>query len=275
MITPDNYYSLNNRGLSQSKIKLYNLCPNYFYRSVISGEVIKKDTKSFMIGRESDSILTEMNKFQNTIISPYADFRTKEAREWREDQELAGKTVVKENEYEQIMAIAINVSETSIWKDIEKNFVMQDILQVPDNTLGEYFDCRYGKPDAYKIDKDGVCILLDLKTSVSIDKRKFWHKANDLGYFKQLRWYSDLLQKLHPKIKSFKYYFVVAEKAEPYRVVLFDIPNSEVDGCAADLQETVTKISNDKDFKKKDVTWSDSITLTPFDEVEDWEDVDE
>jgi hypothetical protein len=278
MITEQNYYSLNNKGLSQSKIKMYEKDPNYMYRACISGELAKKDNKNFMVGREVESILTEMDKFQNTIIAPYDDFRSKEAREWKADQEAQGKTVIKEDEYEKIMAIAIAVQSTEIWKDIEKNFTTQEIIQIPDDTLGEHFDTRYGKPDAYRIDKDGVCDLLDLKTSVTVDARKFFYKADDLGYFLQLKFYSDLLQEKYPQIKSFRYWFVVAEKSEPYRVVLFSVPVSLVEEQGATLRYLILEISNRTDYSRPNLTWNDAIKLTnpnlSFEDIVDEEEGD-
>ena len=186
MITNDNYYGVDNKGLSQSKIKAFELDPNYMYRLYISGDLVKKGSSAMTTGREVDSILTEVDKFQNTIIAPYSDFRSKEAREWKAEQEALGKTVLKEDQYESVMAIAIAVQEISIWKDIEKNYVMQDILIKEDNELGPHFNCLYGKPDAYRIDKNGICHLLDLKTSNDINRKKFFFKALELGYFKQV-----------------------------------------------------------------------------------------
>ena len=262
MITESNYYSFNNKGLSQSKIKAYEIDPNYMYRLHITGELVKEDKQHFKIGREADSILTEMDKFQNTVIAPYDDFRSKEARGWKAEQEALGKTVVKEAEYEQIMAIAIAVQSTELWRDIEKNFVMQEILQIPDDSLGEHFDCRYGKPDAYRINKDGICDLLDLKTSLTVDEREFFYKAFKLGYFKQLKFYSDLLQEKYPEITGFRYWFEVAEKSEPYRVRLFSVDTKLVDECEIDLQYTIKEISERKDWNRPNLGWADAIKLT-------------
>lgn len=262
MINESNYYQVNNKGLSQSKIKAYELDPNYMYRLHISGELAKDDKEYFKIGREVDSILTEMDKFQNTIISKYDDFRTKEAREWKAEQEALGKTVVKESEYEKIMAIAIAVQSTELWHDIEKNFTMQEIIQIPDNSLGEHFDCLYGKLDAYRIDKDGVCDLLDLKTNQTADRREFFYKALKLGYFVQLKFYSNLLQAKYPEITGFRYWFVVAEKSEPYRVQLFSVDTKLVDKCETNLTDTILEISNRKDWNRPNLTWKDAIKLT-------------
>jgi hypothetical protein len=264
VITEDNYFAINNRGLSQSKIKAYELCPNYMYRLYISGDLVRKDNKNFMIGTEVDSLLTELDKARNVYVFD-GDFRTKANREMRDELEAAGKIVVKADEYEKIMAIAIAVQETSIWRQIEKTFVFQDILTKP-MALGDNFDCLYGKPDAYHIAPNGVCTLLDLKTSVTIDKRAFFYRAQDLGYFKQLWMYSHLLKHKYPEIKAFKYYFVVAEKSEPYRVVLFSIPVHMVEALEDDMQDVITRIAADKDFKKADITWDCAIPLTLFED---------
>jgi len=275
MITNENYYSLNNKGLSQSKIKMYDKDPNYMYRACISGELVRPDNKSFMIGRETDSILTEMDKFQNTIIAPYADFRSKEAREWRKEQEAEGKTVVKETEYENIMAIAIAVQETEVWQDIEKTFTTQEILQVVDKKLGRHFDCLYGKPDAFRINEDGVCDLCDLKTALKIDEKTFFYKSKDYGYFKQLWMYAMLLKEKYPQIKSFRYWFVVAEKSEPYRVSLFSIPNDLVDDCEMDMLLTIKEISQRTDYSRPRIGWDNAIKLTDPRQPDDgWEDVE-
>jgi hypothetical protein len=271
MITEENYYAVNNKGLSQSKIKMYAKDPNYMYRGCITGELKKKDAKHFMIGSEVDGILTEMDKRDNVIISPYDDYRTKEAREWKEDMIAAGKIPCKQDEYEDIMAIAIAVQETEVWQDIEKNFTTQEIIQIPDNTLGEHFDCRYGKPDAYKINEDGICELLDLKTSVTVDKDKFFYKAKDLGYFTQLKYYSQLLQEKYPQIKGFRYWFMVAEKSEPFRVVLFSIPVELVEREESDLRYLIAEISERTDWSRPSVRWYDAIKLTDP-RSSDWDD---
>jgi hypothetical protein len=236
------------------------------YRLYISGDLELGSNKNFMVGSAVDGILTEMDKFENIIIAPYDDFLIKKAREWKAEQEDLGKTVVKESEYENIMAIAVAVQETSIWKDIEKNYTMQDIIIKPDKDLGKHFDCLYGKVDAYKIEGD-TCILLDLKTAADIEKRKFFYKAKDFGYFKQLWMYTELLKYKYPKIKRFEYYFVVAEKSEPYHVALFKIPNNFISRCEEDMIETIDKISKDTKLEKKDVTWDDAILLTNDEEI--------
>lgn len=271
MINEQNYYAVNNRGLSQSKIKMYEIDPNYMYRACISGELKREDKESFKVGREVDSILTEIDKAQNTVIAPYDDFRSKEAREWKAEQEAMGKVVIKEDGYEKIMAISIAVQRTSVWREIEKEFTTQEILQVPDDSLGEHFDCLYGKPDAYRINEDGVCDLADLKTSLIVDQKKFFYKASDFGYFKQLYFYSKLLKIKYPQIKSFRFWFMVAENKEPYRVVLFRVPNSLVYEQKDNVEAAIASIASRTDWSRPDINW-DSATVLSDPRGEDFDD---
>lgn len=269
IINEENYYAVNNKGLSQSKIKSYLKDPNYMYRQCISGELKKKDSKAFLIGGEVDSILTEINTKDNVVISPYDDYRSKEAREWRDDQIANGKVPCKEDEYENIMAIGIAVEDTSIWQHIKKTCMFQKILEMP-KKIGKYFECLYGKPDAFSIDSDGICDLYDLKTSVTVDKRRFFLKALDLGYFIQLKLYSILLKFVYPEITGFRYWLVVAEKSEPYRVVLFRVNERLVDRQEKVIEESIKKIANDKEFKKVDASFENAIELDdPFETVDD------
>lgn len=270
MINETNYYAVGNRGLSQSKIKMYEQDPNYMYRACISGELVREDNVNFLLGREVDGILTEVDKASKTRISSYKDFRTKDAREERDDYALKGISVVSKKEYEKIMAIAIAVQETTIWKFIEKNCTFQKILVMAHLVLGKYFDCLYGKPDCFQINKDGICDLYDLKTSVTVDKKKFFLKAKELGYFKQMWMYRKLLKFCYPQITGFRYWFVVAEKSEPYRVVLFSISERLVDKCDEEMVELIDRISNDNDFKKADASFENAIELCdPFEKFED------
>lgn len=269
IINEENYYSVNNKGLSQSKIKLYELCPNYMYRACISGEYKRPDNKNFMVGSEVDGILTEIDKKDNVVISPYDDYRKKEAREWRDEQVAIGKIPCKEDEYENIMAIAIAVDKTSIWAHIKKHCKFQEIIEMP-KKVGKYFECLYGKLDAYSINSDGICDLYDLKTSVTVDKKKFFLKAKDLGYFIQLKFYSMLLKHKYPEIVGFRYWFVVAEKSEPYRVVVFKVNERLVDRQEKVIEELIKKIANDKEFKKVDASFENAIDLDdPFETVDD------
>lgn len=275
MIDEQNYYALNNGGLSQSKLKMYAIDPNYMYRACITGELKRKDAKHFMIGREIDGLLTEIDKSSNTIISPYKDYKSKEAREWRDEMIAIGKTPIKDSEYEEIFGPAIAAQETEVWRDIEKNFTMQEILQIPDNNLGKHFDCLYGKIDAYRINKDGICDVVDLKSALNIEEREFFFKAVKLGYFLQLKFYSMLLKLKYPQIKGFRFWFFVVEKSEPYRTRLYRVDDKLVEECETEIAFLIKEISERTDWNRPNLSWSTAITLKDPRDVDWFDEEDE
>lgn len=259
MLTKENYFSLNNKALTNSKIKTYLQCPNYFYRLYISGEVEKEFKKAFNIGDAVDNILTQRDEMTNYAVCE-AKRTTKEGKKEAANLEFAGKTVISRTDYNLIVNIADAVIKTSAYAEILKNFVFQEILETPAD-LGEHFKVLAGRPDAYRINSDGVCDLLDLKTTINIDPDKFYYSAISYGYFKQLWIYAFLLKVKYPEIKSFRYWHLAVEKKEPYRVELFSIPNKYVDDCEQDILETIQKIATDKEFKKKDASFKSPTPL--------------
>lgn len=262
MINQSNYFSLNNKGLSQSKIKDYVLCPNYFFRRNVSGELAKEHKKTFDIGSAVDDILTQHNKLNNFAICENK-LTTKAGKAEKMDLEIQGKTVLTRADYNKIIEISAAVMDTSAYKEIEKTYTFQEILVIEDEDLGEHFDFRYGMADAYKINDDGVCDLLDIKTTVDIDPKKYMYKFTSYGYDLQLWYYSDLLKKKYPQIKSFRYWHLSAEKSEPYRVKLFPIPNHIIDQCGPYMEHMINKIANDKDFKREDASFKIPTPLFP------------
>jgi len=288
MINEQNYYDLNNLGLSQSKIKDYIVCPNMFYRKNISGELAKEDKKAWDIGSAIDNILTEADSISNfVVLEPPKDipeekrktyFMTKAGKAYKQELLDSGKKTITETDYELIINVADAVDKTTAWKQIKKDFIFQEIVCI-EKDLGEHFKCMVGKPDAYRI-KDGVCDLLDVKTTASlpinlltgkVNKRKYIYSALDFGYYIQMLYYRELLQAKYPEIKSFRYLHCAVEKKEPFNVNLFIIPNYEIEKYEEILFSTMENIKEDKEFKKRDVSL-ETAELLVFDDEKDQSD---
>jgi len=253
MITKENYFELNNKGLSQSKIKDYLKCPNYFYRKHILGTIEKEDKECFKIGSTVDDILTEKDSVDNYAVFE-GDRRTKEGKYDYQNLLDAGKKIITEQQYSDIINISDAVINTSAYKQLS-TYYFQEIIEVPSINLGEHFDCLYGKIDCYEIKEDGVCILVDIKTTMTVDDRQFFYKAQGYGYFKQMWFYAYLLKSKYPEIKSFKFYHLAAETTEPYRVKLYEIPEEYINREEDEMLETIKKIAEDKTFAKQDASF--------------------
>jgi hypothetical protein len=261
MITPDNYYSVNNKGLSQSKCKDYEIDPNFFYRKHISGELEKEPKKSFEIGAAVDDILTQINTLNNYAVFE-SDRRTKTGKQEYQDLIDAGKTPLSRADYDKIVDLADAVVKTSAYTEISKDYVFQEIVQIPAQ-LGPNFDCYYGKPDAYRI-KDGVCDLLDIKTTQSVNAKKYFYQAMGFGYMKQLWFYSLLLESKYPKIKSFRYWHLAVDKKEPYLVQLFSIPKHFVDEAGFEFQQTIDRLIADTTYLKYNPSFENPAIFGQF-----------
>ena len=282
-ITNETYFELNNKGLSQSKIKDYIIDPNYCYRKNISGKLKKDYKQAWNIGSAIDDILTEKDNMSSyAVLSvPLGEkatyFMTKVGKAYKQSLIDAGQSILSVADYNLIIEVTDAVEQTSAWKQIKKEYTFQEILEVP-MELGEHFDCLYGKPDAYKINKDGVCDLLDVKTTASlpvdlatgeIALRKYMYSALDFGYFIQLWFYGFLLKSKYPQIKSFRYWHLTAEKKEPYHVELFRVDDEEVEKCEDYIMTVIDKIAGDKDFAKRDTGFDNFTKLGWFTKEDD------
>jgi len=285
MINDENYYSLNNGALTQSKIKDYIICPNMCYRKNISGELEKEEKQSWNVGSCIDNILTEEDKIANYVVLEVPDdvpedkratyWKTKVGKEYKQSIIDSGSKVISQSDYELIINCADAVDKTTAWKQIKKEFTFQEIIEIKED-LGKYFNCRLGKLDAYRI-KDGVCDLLDVKSTQAlpinlltgrVDKKKYLYSAISYGYYIQMLYYRDLLKAKYPEIKTFRFLHCAIEKQEPYNVNIFIIPNNEVEKYEEILYSTIDRIKADTEFKKRDVSL-ETAELLVFDNKED------
>lgn len=267
IITEQNYFDLDNKGLSQSKIKDYLKCPNYFYRKNISGEYVRPVKKAFQIGDAIDNILTQAETPDGYAVCENKR-TTKAGKAEAADLEFAGKKVISRTDFNTIIEAADAVDKTEAYQEIKNTFTFQEIIEI-EKELGEHFKVLYGKLDAYRINSDGVCDLLDLKSAMTIEERQYFYKFFSFGYDKQIWFYAYLLKLKYPKIKSFRYWHLAVEKSEPFRVKLFTIPNRFIDKCEKEMLATIDKIAHDKEFNKETVSFKSPIELGDIYEVED------
>lgn len=150
-------------------------------------------------------------------ISEFPDFRTKAAREWRDEQLAAGKNIVTSEQF---------AAATEMVKNIEnhphtpKYLIGKDIKHEQEmfSSTAEGIKLR-GKADAIRL-VNTAAIVTDLKTTAQFDK--FAKNAYWSHYDLQAAVYS-LIAASHLGIDPnlVNYYFCVAETVVPYRVQYF------------------------------------------------------
>lgn len=249
-LNKDNYFTDESKALTNSKVGDYLRCKDYFKRKHIDHSVNFKRTAAMITGSVVDEILTQDYITGNYIVG---DKRLKEFKN-REDV-----TVITQTAYDEMMGLAIAVESTTAFRDL-KDYKRQVIFQEPWD-LGEYFDSIAGIPDFFKIDGE-KCIIVDLKTSTTIDPWMYTKHADDLGYYRQQAFYQLLIGMKYPEIKTFESRHLVVDKTKDiYNVGTFLLDQEKIEFEKEQLFDLFEEIGKEKEFKKKDATWADAIKI--------------
>lgn len=147
------------------------------------------------------------------VVTPYSDFRTKEAREWKAEQLDAGKTILTKEQYDAIAQIVDNIENHPMSEKLLKGENVRHEIEM--FATAEGVKLR-GKADALLIEGDHM-IVTDIKTTAQFDEWKY--KSMRRHYDLQAAVYSLIgaaSQKISPS--SVNFYFCVVETVTPYRV---------------------------------------------------------
>jgi hypothetical protein len=167
------------------------------------------------------------------VVKKFADYRTKEAREWRDAQT---KPIISEEEFEVICRVAEQVKAHPHSKELllGKGFKYEVELYATVDGI----EIR-GKADAVKLNEEGKPkIITDLKTTALFDD--FKKKSHWDHYDLQAAVYT-----LLSSTETIQYYFCVAETVEPYRVQYMHAEMGFLENGEGKLQTCLAKI---KDF---------------------------
>lgn len=157
----------------------------------------------FVLGGDAESF----------IVTPYADFRTKEAREWKTEVLADGKTIVTKDQYDAIAKIVDNIEAHPMSQKLLKGENVKHEIEL--YATAEDVKLR-GKADALLIEGEALAIT-DIKTTAQFDEWKF--KAMRRHYDLQAAVYSligSAAAKKSPAMCNF--YFCVVETVAPFRV---------------------------------------------------------
>lgn len=151
-------------------------------------------------------------------ISPYENFRKKEAQEWRDAQIADGKNIITDEQFKAVTQIVKNIEDHPLSKEcIYKDGVKfeQEMYAKTSNGV----DIR-GKADVIHLaGKD--TLVVDLKTTAQFDK--FTKNAYWMHYDLQTVVYMLIaasIEKVRPE--DVRYLFCVAESVAPFRVQYFE-----------------------------------------------------
>lgn len=160
------------------------------------------------------------------VVSPYSDFRTKEAKEWKAEQT---KIIIKESEFDLICQIADAIKAHPLAAQLIESCNLEQKLTANINGI-DFHGCA----DGISADRK---IIFDLKTTGQFDS------------FTANKWYAinmdyDLQAAVYQLFgDNAKYYFIVAESVAPFRVQIFGTAQEFIESGNNKLDKAITEFN--------------------------------
>jgi len=173
-------------------------------------QVESQPTAAMNLGSVVHAITLEPDKTADVfVVSEYDSFRTKEAREWRDQKAAEGLIVLSEKDYLAAAAMAHRATE-ELHRALDGDHVGYQVEQEVTGSINGVDVC--GLIDV--VPDDGAT-LWDLKTCSAIgDERSLQRTVFDFGYHVQAALYCDLISAETESEPSFGFIFV--ETSVPY-----------------------------------------------------------
>lgn len=185
-----------------NKSYLNNFCKGQAPRQAL----FAKETTSLSEGRKVHSFIEDgLNQF---AVSPHADFRKKEAKEWKAEQEANGLTVIKEEELEKLTQIRTEVAYCCEAEDI-------------DITLGHHEVTVFSEKEKVRLDYLHGDHIIDWKTGKSAEPGAIDRAMDFFNYDLQAFMYSKVYREVTGNEPKFSFVFVELEA--PYSTTFVEM----------------------------------------------------
>lgn len=190
------------------------------------------------------------------VVSEFDNFRTKAAQEWKANQD---KIVISETDFQQIVNIADAIKRHPLAAQLIESCDLEQMLKATINGI-EFHGCADG------ISKDRKTIF-DLKTTGQFDMFRWQAFKND--YDLQASVYSLFGD-------NAKYFFVVVETVQPFRVQIFGTSPEFIDNGNVKLQKAIESFNEFRqrpganDLERITFNIGETDILEQVEELGDW-----
>ena len=224
-MTPGIYHPIDNEAyrsdeaVCQSLLKNFANSPAHVFHAM--NQPGKDPTPEMVIGCIVESIVFKQPYEYTT--SPYDDFRTKEARAWRDDQKSRGVQVVDQD----TVALCKRMADSVASHPTAAKLLLKGRAQV-----GCFAEFSLGGSVLRKglIDwvPDDMAVLVDLKTSGCASKSEFTRSVASFRYDVQAAYYTDLWSDLSSEKSRREFAFVIVEREEPHCTAVYVLDEESV-----------------------------------------------
>lgn len=210
------------------------------------GEDNSSPAKDF--GRLVHMLLFEpQNLGKDFVLSPYPDFRTKDAKAWRDQQSVNGRTIIKDAELleaeEMIRALRIEnkyVNQDKLAK-VQHLFAngeleVEEVFQWEEKGL----ECKC-KVDAYS---PTLNLIIEYKTVQSLKKNKLESDFYNFGYHIAQAHYVSGVKHCLGLEENPGFLYIAQEKSKPYLFEIYEPSDQALLESEEQRLEILDKISN-------------------------------
>ena len=210
------------KELSSSHIAVYHEDPyKYWNRFINDSDVDEGNEKAFLLGSAVHTLVLEPALFeQRYAVAPVCDRRTKAGKEmWNlflEDSK--GKEVLDSKTFNEAVRLRNGVIRNPLVKDIlDANGILFE-----HSFFWNGFKCR---ADALMINEVTNTIhILDLKTTQSVNKRKFEYSVRDFHYDLKAGFYAWVISQFYPDY-DIEFALIVVDKTPEANCTIFEFPD--------------------------------------------------
>ena len=172
-------------------------------------------------GSMVDAELTEDDGIDSIcVVSPFDNFRTKDAREWKEEQAGLGKIIVTQEQADQARLAAMKIRNNKNAAELLTDCETQVVLTSKVGDVGA--KCMI---DVVPIDKP---YLVDIKTTNDFSPEGISKKIAQFGYNIQAAWYLKIWNQENPDDQRKRFRFVWQSSESPYEVAVTELPGFDI-----------------------------------------------
>lgn len=252
-LTLKNYHTPKNKYLSVSKIKDFQLDKRYFYDKHIAHTIETEKTDALIIGSAVDTLLLHGNTAFNK------SFKVVERRNRQNPPD--NYTELNPGQYKEVLTIVEKVRATTAYQEL--NDFNRQVILTEERPIGKYFKGLCGMLDLLKV-SGTKAIIVDLKTSNTIDPLKYYYHCVDYAYFLQAAMYRHLVKLNNPKVKTVEFFHLTVEKDNNniYHVQTFKFDDKIIDNYWKKLSSLIMDVSVEEKFLPMDTNFKDTILIT-------------
>lgn len=173
------------------------------------------DSDAMRLGRAFHTMVLEPGLFPDQfVVSPFDSWRSKAAREWREEMRESGRDILTADELSQLEQMRKAIRQ-------DKRIRVELCVGTPEVTL-VWQDPETGIRCKGRVDLLSSQVLLDLKTTRHIHPAAFSREAARLHYHTKMSWYRwavEMVTGTAPPVVG----LLAVEKDPPHDVALYEL----------------------------------------------------